>query len=78
MSEPIAVDCIFNLDGRIRVRRIERDDHWLSVEQGRQWTDEYGRHILVIIPGHDVQEILLSPATLQWQLIPRRGGSPIV
>jgi hypothetical protein len=33
---------------------------------------------LIIVPGSDVQEILLSPHSLQWQLVPRRSGSQIV
>jgi hypothetical protein len=78
MSEPIAVDCEFDEDGFVRVRRIKLDDHWLHVEQGRQWLDENGRHILIMIPGSEVQEILLSPGTLQWQLLPHRMGPPIV
>ena len=82
MSKTIAVDCMFNQDGRVRVRRIQLDDQWFSVEQGRQWMDENGRHILVSIPGTDVgtsvQEILLSTLTLQWHLQPRRTGLQIV
>ena len=78
MSQPIAVDCIFEADGRIQIRRIKLDDHWLSVQQGRQWTDEQGHHTLVIISGHEAQEILLSPTTMQWQILPLRRSPPIV
>ncbi len=78
MSQPIAVDCIFGPDGRIQIRRIKLNDHWLSIQQGRQWTDEQGHHILVIISGDEAQEILLSPETLRWQILPRRRTSPIV
>lgn len=77
MSEPLAVDCLFHEDGRITVRRIKLDGSWVPVDQGRQWLDENGRHLLVIIPGHDVAELLLSPFTLQWQLLPRRSGPAV-
>ena len=78
MSEPISVDCVFDQDGRVQVRRIKLDDHWLHVDQGRQWLDENGRHILIMLPGSDVQEILLSPGPLRWQLLPHRTGPAIV
>lgn len=82
MSNTIAVDCVFNQDGRVRVRRIQLNDQWFSIEQGRQWIDENGRHILINIPGADVgtsvQEILLSPLSLQWEHVPRPSGWQIV
>ena len=78
MNETVGVDCIFDQDGRVRVRRVRLDDQWLPVEQGRQWIDENGRHVLITVPGGDVQEILLSTRSLQWELVPRRGGSQIV
>jgi hypothetical protein len=62
----------------VRIRRVRLDDQWLPVEQGRQWFDENGRHILITVPGGDVQEILLSTRSLQWELVPRWGGSQIV
>ncbi len=78
MNETISVDCIIDQDGRVRVRRVQLDDQWLPVEQGRQWIDENGRHVLITVLGGDVQEILLSPRSLQWELVPRWGGSQIV
>ena len=78
MNETISVDCIIDQDGRVRVRRVQLDDQWLPVEQGRQWIDENGRHVLITVLGGDVQEILLSPRSLQWELVPRWSGSQIV
>ena len=78
MSETVGVDCTIDQDGRVHVRRIQLDDRWLGVEQGRQWKDESGRHVLVKMPGRDVQEILLSPHSLQWELRLRQGGPQIV
>ena len=78
MSKTVAVDCMIDQEGRVHVRRIQLDDRWLAVEQGRQWIDENGRHVLVKTPGRDVQEILLSSHSLQWELVPRQAGSQIV
>ena len=78
MSQTIGVDCIFDQDGRVRVRRVQIDDRWFPVEQGRQWTDEQGRHVLIIDSGGDAQEILLSSHSLQWHLVVKRTGPQIV
>jgi len=69
MNKPIAVDCSFEKDGRVLVRRVAFGDSWQVVEQGRQWGDEHGRHVLIMIPGGHVQEIILSPETLNWKLV---------
>ena len=78
MNKPVAVDCLFDPDGRVRVRRVQIDDQWLPVEQGRQWYDENGRHVLIMRPDDEVQEILLSPRSLQWELVPRRTASQVI
>ena len=78
MNETIGVECLIEQDGRVRVRRIQLDDQWLAVEQGRQWLDEHGRHVLITVPGGEVQEILLSTRSLQWEFVPRQGGPQIV
>lgn len=72
--EPIGVDCIFHEDGRIEVRRIAQDGRWLAVEQGRQWVDQSGRHVLVMLPGNTVREIVLRPETMTWVLRPAGRG----
>jgi hypothetical protein len=35
---------------------------------GRRWEDEQGQHILVMIPGGRVFEMLFSPAEQRWYL----------
>ena len=52
---------------------ILSSEDWLVVEQGRQWQDEDGRHVLVMRPGGQVEELLLSAQSLRWELVPRRG-----
>lgn len=74
MKESVEVDCTFAANGQVRVRRLRRGDRWESVEQGRQWFDEAGRHVLVMLPGGGVSELVLSLPDLQWYLSERPGG----
>lgn len=74
----IGVECTFGADGRVRVRRIEVDGRWLAVEQGRQWRDPAGRHVLVMVPGGQVRELLLRPETLGWELVNDLSGVYLV
>ncbi len=76
----IAVDGVFLEDGSVRLRRLRKDGKkWQPVEQGRQWHDDDGRHVLVMIGGSDVYEIVLSADTLTWQLKPVQGpGATVV
>ena len=78
MNEPIGVDCTFDEDGRVRVRRVKMGNSWLVVDPGRQWVDEHGRHALIMIPGGRVFEIVLSPETLSWNLVSVRTKSNII
>jgi hypothetical protein len=74
----ITVDCTIGRDGRVWIRRIKLEDDWLTVEQGRQWQDEEGRHVLVMRPNGQVDELLLSSNTLRWEIVPRRRNPQIV
>lgn len=78
MDRPIGVDCSFEEDGRVRVRRIMVDKSWFVVDPGRQWVDEHGRHVLIMIPGGRVFELLLSSETLTWQIVAARTKSNII
>lgn len=71
--EQIGVDCIFEDEGNVRVRRIAVGGGWKGVEQGRQWLDEAGRHVLVMLDGREVREILLQRDELVWAMKARRG-----
>lgn len=70
---PVEVDCTFEEDGRVRVRRIRLGRPWQPVEQGRQWADADGRHVLIMLPG-GVRELLLRADTLAWELRELSGG----
>ena len=64
---PVEVDCTFDEDGRVRVRRVRLGRPWQVVEQGRQWADGDGRHVLVMLNGA-VRELILRADTLVWEL----------
>ena len=73
-SQPIniGIDCTFKPNGKVRVRRIQLDEVWLPVAQGRQWVDNAGRHLLIMLPDETVEEILLQSYDLSWQLVQHR------
>ena len=78
MTKNITVDCTIGRNGRVCLRRIKLNDAWLVVEQGRQWQDDAGRHVLVMRPNGQVEELLLSADSLRWELVPRRSGAQII
>lgn len=65
---PVEVDCRFEVDGRVRVRRVGLNGHWLPVEQGRQGEDADGRYVLVMVAGGPVRWLRLDRETLRWWL----------
>ncbi|MEM7116979.1 MAG: hypothetical protein AAF614_31395 [Chloroflexota bacterium] len=74
----IGVDCSFTPNGNIRVKRVQLNGRWQMVEQGRQWVDGNGRHVLVMLPGQQAREIILRPDTLVWEMKPSRNNSIVV
>ena len=76
---PVGIDCRFAVDGSVQVKRIEMNGRWQSVGQGRQWADENGRHVLIMLPGEDVRELVLQAGTLRWGIVEKGlGGSTAV
>jgi hypothetical protein len=74
VDEQIGVDCIFEADGSLQVRRVHVAGRWMAIGQGRQGVDQRGRHVLIMLPGDQVREILLRPDTMTWALLPDTGG----
>lgn len=64
----VGVDCRFAEDGSVQVRQVQVNGRWQPVGQGRQWLDENGRHVLIMLPGEAVRELVLQPRRLQWGL----------
>lgn len=73
----VEVEAAIREDGRVNVRRIRLDGRWQAVEQGRQWRDDEGRHVLIML-NNRVHELLLSAETLRWELHSRTGNHTIV
>ncbi|MCB9419781.1 MAG: zinc ribbon domain-containing protein [Ardenticatenaceae bacterium] len=69
IMKQISVDCTFNTDGSVRVQRVEIEGSWWSVEQGRQWVDENGRHVLIMLPNNQVREIILRADSMAWEMV---------
>lgn len=76
--DPLGVECTFQADGSVQVRRVRLEGRWQSVAQGRQWLDAHGRHALVMLPDDQVQELLLRPETLTWTLVPAPPKTRVV
>lgn len=74
----IGVDCTFSSGGTVRVNRIKIGEKWRSVGQGRQWLDQYGRHVLIMLDGNEVREIVLRPDTMAWEMKGGRGDVTLV
>lgn len=72
----VEVDAVLARDGKASVKRIHLDGQWQNVEQGRQWQDEEGRHVLIMLDGR-VQELLLRSRTLCWELHSRSANHSI-
>jgi hypothetical protein len=67
--EPVEVLANFDLQGvvipkRFTLKKVEY--HVVSV--GRRWMDEEGLHILVMVPGERVFELLFLPGSGTWFL----------
>ncbi len=73
----IGVDCRFMIDGGVRVRRVHLAGNWMPAETGRQWRDDDGLHVLIMLSGSDVRELLLRGEQLRWVMLPRRGAPAI-
>jgi hypothetical protein len=67
--EPIRVSADFNKDGMLTPRIFTWKGRQYTIDSiGRRWWDENGNHILVMIPGGRVFELLFVPAEECWYL----------
>lgn len=73
----VGVECRFAEDGAVQVRKVHLNGRWQSVGQGRQWLDENGRHVLIMLPGDEVCELVLQPGLLRWELVECGGGTAV-
>ncbi len=67
--EQIEVTVRFNSEGKITPLNFTWNGQEFVVEStGRQWTDDEGQHILVMLPGGRVYELLFTPSDRLWYL----------
>ena len=70
--EPIEVTARFDLQGLITPLNIIKDQKTIPVTGvGRRWSDPQGVHILVMVPGEQIYELLFANAQSRWFM-----GSP--
>jgi hypothetical protein len=74
VDEPTAVEAQFEADGAVRPRRFTWNGSWRDVSDvGRQWTDEAGRHVLVMVGGRETFELVLRQDSLTWWVVRAPG-----
>jgi hypothetical protein len=70
VDKPTAVDAHFDADGAVRPRRFTWNQARLDVSDvGRQWADEDGRHVLVMVGGRETFELVLRRDNLIWWVV---------
>ncbi len=71
---PTEVRARFDRDGKVRVLAFSWGGRELVVTStGRTWIDDDGRHLLVMVSGEQVFELLLRRSDLSWRVV---GTSP--
>ncbi len=73
----VDVECTLMADGHVQVQRVRLEGRWVAVQQGRQWDDDFGRSVLVMLPDHTIIQLQLSPWSLTWNIVPRPSGRAI-
>jgi hypothetical protein len=69
--EPIEAIVRFMEDGEvIPLEFIWRGHSYIVESTGRRWSDPAGLHILAMVPGGKVYELLLDAKTSRWYLSP--------
>jgi len=67
MIDPIEVTARFETDGKITpIRFAWRGRTYLVDSTGRRWQDADGLHILVMVPGDQVIELVFAASNLRW------------
>jgi len=66
---PIRVTAKFNPEGEINPENFS----WQGIEYpvvstGRHWHDEKGFHVLVMVPGDQIFELVFVPTELVWYM----------
>ena len=67
--DAVEVTALFDKSGQVTPLKFTWRGHTYPVDTtGRRWADDRGQHILVMVPGERVYELLFDPASLRWYL----------
>lgn len=67
--DAIDVTAHFNTEGEVTPLRFTWNGvDYLVEDTGRSWQDEEGRHMLVMVPGSQVFELILALPACRWSL----------
>ncbi len=67
--KPVQVIAQFDDDGKISPLRFNWLGQWVQITStGRSWEDHLDRHILVMVPGERVFELIFNSTELRWYL----------
>jgi hypothetical protein len=66
---PVVVEARFDNEGQVTPQRFTWQGREYRVDSlGRRWRDESGMHILIMIPGEQVYELIFAPDETRWYL----------
>jgi hypothetical protein len=70
MSEPIAVEARFEVDGNLKPIAFEWNEQRFIIDSlGRHWEENGNQHFLVMVTGDQIFELAYLSSKNQWQLI---------
>lgn len=71
----VEVTASFGADGKITPQSFTwKGGNYQVVSVGRSWRDEAGKHILVMVAGDRVFELIFNPGEIAWYLRRLDGG----
>lgn len=66
---PIQVTARFESNGEIQPESFRwQGSEYPVISTGRRWFDEKGCHVLVMVPGDQVVELVFVPAEMVWYM----------
>lgn len=77
--EPIEITAHFNEDGTITPLHFTWKGGRYRVEStGRRWTDEAGLHMLVMLSGGQIYELIFTSHNQRWYISQHRPETSVV
>jgi hypothetical protein len=77
--EPIEVTARFSEQGAITPLNFSWNGGRYKVESaGRQWTDEHGQHMLVMVAGAQIYELIFKGVEGRWYIAKTRPERTVI